>query len=209
MKQYKILIAGASNQNYAEVSDLTINNQLVYSAKHEYGWRHSEHSQAVKDLKAISKEKIQFMQEALSMTEWLFWMDMDAIFTNMNIKIESIIERNPDKDFIIANDVNGPNNGIILMRSSTAVKIYLNDVLEKIDSYAHDNEAMVSLIGAHSEVRCSIIGQKEMNSMPYWLYNYGLNAGSWLRGDFIFHAAGMSMPEKVAAIKSVLYLVQV
>lgn len=203
-----ILIAGASNQNYAPVSQVTCMNRLAYAQRHGYCFNIRRHSEELTDLKSISREKAEFMRSALDLSEWVFWMDFDAIFTNFTAKIESIIEANPGKDFMICRDVNGPNNGVMLIRSTIATRAFMDLVISICDQHAHENAAMVHLfnhlIMPNPAINLSVLDNRVFNSMPYWLYPYEDRSGEWRQGDFIFHAPGMEIAEKVAVIKEIL-----
>lgn len=53
--------------------------------------------------------------------KWILWIDADAIFTNMRIKIEDVVRENPEVSLIIARDMDKNahviNSGIILFKN--------------------------------------------------------------------------------------------
>jgi hypothetical protein len=65
---------------------------------------------------------------------WFFWIDADALFTNFDIEIESLIKEFATSsifkpvDLLIAKDWNGLNSGVFLLRNSDDAKEYLKTV---------------------------------------------------------------------------------
>ena len=72
------------------------------------------------DVNYVTWNKVYALQKHLSDFEYLIWIDSDAIITNMNIKIEDIIKREPDKKLYVCDDIGG-------WRLNTGVMIWKND----------------------------------------------------------------------------------
>lgn len=63
--------------------------------------------------------KVTILLEHLSNYEWLVWIDSDAIFTNINQKLEEVIAKAPDKDLLVCDDIGGwtLNTGVMFLRN--------------------------------------------------------------------------------------------
>ena len=57
--------------------------------------------------------------------DWVLYIDSDAAVSNFNHKIEDIIARHEGKEIIIAQDSNGVNNGIFLIKNTEKMKEFL------------------------------------------------------------------------------------
>ena len=65
--------------------------------------------------------------------DWVLYLDSDAAITNFEYKLEDIIARHPNKEFILAKDSNGANNGVFLIKNTSTMA----DLLEK--SYSNSS----------------------------------------------------------------------
>ena len=64
-----------------------------------------------------SWNKIRLIQQELQYCDWLIWMDADAIPVNPDFSIERLIEKLPDKDFLVSSDENGLCFGVFVVRN--------------------------------------------------------------------------------------------
>ena len=60
--------------------------------------------------------------------DWILYLDSDAIITNFVYNIEDIINRHITKEIIFAQDSNGINNGVFLIKNTPNMKNFLKDV---------------------------------------------------------------------------------
>lgn len=191
-----------------EMMQLTAPNRLEYCMRNRYQLvlpRYFSFKQYVME------KEIQIIDQ-LRYCDWLLFMGVDTCFTNMTTQIESLIKKYEDKFLIIGKDVNGINNDVMLIKSCFGANQFLGATIgmlkawdnNKQEIFNSDQHAMQNLIGDDSK-GIAVIHQKEINAMPYWLYDYPDDRGGcWKEGDFIFHAPGMSFENRMKVLKEVL-----
>lgn len=81
--------------------------------------------------KPIGWVKIKSFLENYSDGEFFLWLDADSHIHNMEYDVESLINKNPGKDFFIASDQNGPNFGVFIAQFNEINK----QMFQKIWSY--------------------------------------------------------------------------
>lgn len=196
-----LTIHTVADDNLKELTALTAPNRLEYCLRHNYQLRLNKFVST--DFYFMEIERLIQLVEALKDCNWLVNMGADTVFTNMAIKFEDIINKYPKNDVIVSQDVNGINSDVMLMKNTPAVKNWLMDLVYHTKEYHAYQFAIPSIKPEGFEL--GIIHQKEINAMPYWLYDYpDSKGGQWEQGDFIFHAAGMAIPEKIKVINEVL-----
>jgi hypothetical protein len=70
---------------------------------------------------------MQAVEAVLNDYDWVFWLDADAWITNYDIKLETILPRQGSADFVVTQDINGPNAGSWLLRNSDWSRKFLKD----------------------------------------------------------------------------------
>jgi len=123
--------------------------------------------------------------------DWVFWVDSDVILANPNIKLEAFLpnEKMNNIHLIAANDVNGFNAGVFLIRvhpwslnfSMRAMSYsYYNNKLGQGLKYADQSSMNNVLIEGEESDHYVIVPQTWFNSY------IGLNT----KGEFLLHLAG-------------------
>lgn len=190
-----------SNDNLNELKAITEPNRLEYCLRHGYQLIMNKYVST--DFYFMEIERLIQLVEALKDCHWLVSMGTDTIFTNMGIKFEDIINKYKQYEVIVSKDVNGINSDIMLMRNTPAVKNWLMNLVYHTKEYHAYQFAIPSIKPEGFEL--GVIHQKEINAMPYWLYDYpDHKGGQWEEDDFIFHAAGMTIPDKIKVITEIL-----
>ena len=201
MSRVIVSILSAASKEMWNFMELTARNRQEYAMKHQYQLFLRRYI----DIFHFPEERITNMIDALKQTDYLLSMGVDTLFTNFNIRIDSLIIQNPTADIILSNDVNGLNNDIMILRNSRVTNLFLRSIVGTLDEYDQDQEAMATLIPMMPGLKVAEIPQKQMNAMPYWLYHYkNDNGGTWQKGDFIFHAPGISFENRMKVMKDVL-----
>ena len=139
--------------------------------------------------------------------QYVLWVDADAIITNANYKLESIIEN--DKDIYISKDVNGLNTGIVMFKNTDKVKNILNKLLEMHDRfYNHawfEQAAFIDLYEMNeygTRDLCKIMPQSEWNAYLYLIfYRIRYPAGEWSQSSFTLHFPGFPLDTRLAILK--------
>lgn len=135
-------------------------------------------------------------------------IDSDAFITNMTIPLTSIIISayeahgcDQPMDLIIAEDCNGPNAGVFLLRISEWSLDFLNQVwdindpkIKNIEAW-FENVAMVHLLRSNAEYmkHVYLAPQKQFNAYSDVLKDREkCNFARWSPGDFVYHFVGAS-----------------
>ena len=196
-----ITIHTVADDNLKDLAVITAPNRLGYCLRHNYQLRLSKFVSS--DSYFMEIERLMQLIDALKDCHWLVSMGADTVFTNMTIKFEDIINKYNNCDVIVAEDVNGINCDIMLMKNTPAVKNWLMNLVYLTKEYTAYQFAMATF--KPEGFKLGVIHQKEINAMPYWLYNYPDDkGGKWEQGDFIFHAPGLAIPDKIKVINEVL-----
>lgn len=177
-------------------------NRSSYCARHGYDFWARKHSSS--ELKRVQGERVKYWLESFPVCDWLFFMGTDTVITNPSIKLETIISIHPDADLIIGRDVNGINNDVFLARSCKATSDFFCLIRDCWEQFPHEQAAMEHHL-FRTEMKPVVVDQRVMNSMPYWKYGYENDGGgSWKPGDFVFHAAGMPVQDKLTEMSLAL-----
>ncbi len=165
-------------------------------SKAEYAIRHGYQLILVKNegSMVLTQERVLQILGHIRDCNYLFFMGADTVITNMNVKIEDIIAKYPDKDIVVGRDINGMNNDVMLIRNSLTSVVYFSNVLNNFKNFYTDQNAMTFIYPEIPGLNYIEVPQREFNSMPYWLYPYGeYPEGTWQKGDFVFHCPGLDM----------------
>jgi hypothetical protein len=161
--------------------------------------------------------KIYAMQDIMKKcpeTTWILNSDTDCMITNMNIKIEDILDKVADENthVIVPVDCNGINCGVLLIRNSPIGKAFLDVVASSEPLYRHwymqENQCIQDLVigtflteqgvkngGTFWSTVTRVIPQRIMNSYDYKNLPQFKNHkdikdilgtdGQWQKGDFM------------------------
>jgi len=196
-----ITVHTVASDAYKELSAITAPNKLEYCLKYGHQLILSKFLSPEHYLMEIER-LLQFIT-ALQDCNWLVAMGADTVFTNMTIRFEDIISKYKEYDVIVAEDVNGVNCDVMFMKNTPLVKEWLLNLLYHTKEYNSYQFAIIPV--KPPNFKLGVIHQKEINAMPYWLYNYpDHKGGQWEKGDFIFHAPGLPMKTRIEVIKEVL-----
>lgn len=197
-----------SSPEWSELAALTEGNKALYCARHRYDlltfhgpWKLGVAWARIADVAALCRSHP---------ADWLFFMGADTLITNFNVKLESLID---DKaHVIIANDCNGWNMDVMLIRCSPEAAAYFDYVLSTREQFVFaafmEQSAMIAAApkfpGLFKEVP-----QRTFNSYDYTLWGRAAidcrgNDGQWQPGDFVFHAPGLPYEKKLETIKRIL-----
>jgi hypothetical protein len=197
--------------NYERLAAITYNNKLYYCKKHKYplllknnNWRNIE----------IGFEKAFLILDAFNQypsCEWVFFSECDTFITNMDIKLETIIQ-NESKHFVITTDSNGINAGSFFVRNSAEGKLFLKTLIDNISSFGNEQHYFQVVHDANYYNLSNLISlypQRSFNSYEYSTMikrNIGLrnldldcfeNNGNWEYGDFMIHWPSFSLEDRI------------
>lgn len=243
-----IVVVSAHDEKYEPLAEWTLyKNKLEYCVKHGYKLHYSKDCGAKAGGKPIVAKlppipdtyipagwgKVFVMKEAMKKypnAEWIFNTDCDVMVTNMDIKLEEIIEKytTDNTHILIPADCNGINCGNMIIKNSPIGEAFLDTIIAGMPLYRHwymfENQLIQDLfVGTHLEETGmtaggtfwsrvgKILPQRVMNSYDY--ANLPLlkdrkeykdilgTDGQWQDGDFIIQWPGTDLNYRLKAAK--------
>jgi hypothetical protein len=179
------------------VAPATITKE-AYCKKHGYSL--SVVSEIESPARPLSWYKLPLIERMLSDYDWVWTTDADALVTNDNSCIDSIIEQHPDKDLILSNDCHADCNcGSFLIRncpwSFELLSLWWNQThhigSEEPGDY-WEQDAMVEMLQMNYlalDKHSVRIDQRMFNSFYKPFIELPAEA-KWQQGDFICHVSG-------------------
>ena len=128
----------------------------------------------------------------LPLYDYIFWVDVDTMFTRMDLPLESLFV--PTFDIIMARDWNNLNSGVFAVRNSTFSMKFLHEVLKnrvvRIPPW-QEQSSILMVLEAHKDYlrRFYFPPQRLLNSYPGAVAQRHKEA-QWEFGDFIAHTPG-------------------
>lgn len=229
-----VTILVAATREYWPLMTLTAPNRLEYCLKHQYALVtriftpitstafHYEREEFILDTLKTT-DWLLFMGCDTCFTN----MNIDLLEQLIGRKSDTeATTKEPDIVYGVCKEgtagIVGLNNDVVLFKNCPAVVEFLQAVIALRHFFPNDQAAMKMLLDA-SEAQYKTtpnkpgllyskpVPQKLLNSMPQWLYGYkeelkvnGLWDGQWTVGDFIFHAPGMDLKNRLILMAEVL-----
>lgn len=222
----RIVFTSLHNEEYEPLAELTLQNNKVKYCK-RYGYPLVVKSDGWHPMPMGFEKAYVFFDafEKYPTCEWLFFSECDALITNMNITLESILDRiqpAPTTHMIITTDGNGINAGNLFIRNSPESKEFLQYMLQIKDKYPHEqaffNDCAATTGSQHAKYPqfIRIVPQWLFNSYDYqtipWLFargpaqiwefedytrDYFGHRGQWEKGDFLIHWPSLSLEKRL------------
>ena len=119
--------------------------------------------------------------------DYIMWMDADAIFTNYDIRIEDITNKQPNRSILLCNDIGGWkfNAGVQIWKNTSWAKGILKEWWE--------SEHVEHLKGGDQVQLIDII--KKQDSKNYFIFNeteFNCHPKSHKRGMYVMHMMGIA-----------------
>ncbi|KAF9178583.1 hypothetical protein BGZ51_005256 [Haplosporangium sp. Z 767] len=133
--------------------------------------------------------KITILLEELDRNEhdWIFWIDTDALITNMNIRLEQFVD---DRySLLITKDLNYMNAGVFMLKVNDWSRKYMREIFSKMEKGSNEQDWMIRLLEYpeyEEERNVKYLPQCSFNS--YW--NVKKLYEMYHPGDFVIHWAG-------------------
>lgn len=213
----KYALVSMHNDRYAQLASVTyLQNKVIYAERH--GYLCAAKVTNFDPTYDINFEKMRIILDLFNNhpdLEWAWWLDCDAMITNYNIKLESIVDNN--YHFILSEDINGLNAGSFLVRNSTEGRDYLQMILDNMETYRFHNWHEQQCINDTYDIYRGIIKvlpQKIINCYNYELYKEHYpqddkwwayyHAGQWKLGDFVIHWPGVEHYARIVMAEEML-----
>jgi len=191
----KIAILNLYTENIKEFAELSSAVNEKYAQIHNYDLKVCKVILDKSRPPAWSKIKLLQLWMLNSNYDWLWWIDSDAVITNLSIKLESIISLATDEFIIISKNPDIINSGSFLIKNSEKSKKFLSDVYNRKDCINHpwwEQQAMIKVLEREEYKNgAKYISQHSLNSMP----------DVWKKEDFIMHMPGKFKTLRLRNIK--------
>lgn len=210
-----ILILSGSTRNWLPAT-ISRPNHEAYAAKHGYRYQHETFTEGGSWTKprAIAKAMEDYS------FPWVFWIDADAIITNME---KYFFHEDIDPGITMGTDINGPNAGVMMLQNTPMVRQLLWAVNHTgpwafpepttqgrnmgVPNHWQDQSAFrfFALLPPYREL-FKFAEQRVMNSYLNELYDDGRpkEMGQWQPGDFVLHLPGIDDQKRVEAMRRTL-----
>ena len=169
-----LAIITAWDDSLHEVAEITRPNHLHYASLHDYTYKGRKFLRAAVP---PSWARYWLLQETLPQFDMVAVLDVDLIFTNMDIPLAQYSTH----DYVSTYDRHGLNVGVTLWKNTEWSMNFLKEILDLVGYYGGwncgDQTAMAYRLVTHDKDKYQIIPHKGINSY----------SNNWERGDLILH----------------------
>lgn len=207
--------------DYDTLFQMHLERSIRYAHYHSYA-HFVENSDFLEPNRKPHWAKLPAIWNHLHYYEWILWIDVDALICNFTITLEEILERarqeydidGNGKDFIIAQDMNGLNSGVFLLRNTTWSRDFLERAYNVPNQAAmeYEQDALKQLLRENADDldHVQYIPQRWFNSYPGMILDmYRLTGAKrasmeYHGGDFVLHLPGLSVPDKLKVARQLI-----
>jgi hypothetical protein len=183
------------------VAEVTYPNHSDYCSQHGYGhvtrhfWYEDRNPQWA---------TLKLARECIHDWDWLCFSDVDLIFANKGVRLESFLDT--QADLVASYDVNGLNAGIIFVRNCPWAVNFLGKWWHEGPRFArHPSDEQTSLaylLYREPKDRWEVVPQRRFNSFRYEFYPWlDFPEGQYLPGDFVLHLPALSNQKRIEVFK--------
>jgi hypothetical protein len=187
-----IAIVTLATPNMKSMTDISFKNHAFYAKKHDYNY--VSYYDSLVDFKYVTWNKVFAISDLISSFEYICWIDADAIFTNMDTTLESIIEQNPQKHLHVCDDIGGwrLNTGVMIWENCEWSTRVLKDWSE-MEKIPHNQ-------GAEQQQLINYLKKHDNDCIHWHVYNrklFNAHPKDHTEGDFVLHMMGLSGTERI------------
>ena len=211
----RIALATSWDAKYNELAALTTPIMHAYCLKNGYefvplkGQFHLDMARDPSLLTYGDRIKIQIYKDIYKHFDIIAWLDVDALITNMDKKLEDILG---DRNFLWTYGPSGPLSGFTIARTRPDVLLALHSVQHRAAEDASpqapggrsDQDTMRffmtmppydAVFGRHNLVSCKEAG----HCFPFALYGWmqWADLGNWEPGDFVVTVPSLPIAERL------------
>ena len=142
--------------------------------------------------------------------DWVLYIDSDAAVSNFNYKIEDIIMRHEGKEIIIAQDSNGVNNGVFIIKNTDKMKEFLQKAYgDRIFYHTKTPEQSAMFHYLQTEYK-ELVGIESPHHMNAYLNGYAdlkstkEDIKNWDKDSFIVHLFQLATQDRINIFKQIL-----
>lgn len=191
-----IAIVSQATPNMSAMTKLSFANHEAYARKH--GYTYVCYYDTLVDFTYVTWNKVYVLQEQLKKYKYVMWIDADAIFTNMNVKLEGVLQKAKHKHLHVCNDIGGwrLNTGVMIWEQCKWTQDLLDQwtSMKKIPHNQGAEQQQIINLLKNVDNHCNhwhIHDQKVFNTHPK----------VHTMGDFVLHMMGMSGQERINTFK--------
>lgn len=213
----KIAIVTLFDDYYKDLAEISLEDKIEYARKHNYNFIYF--SNKIDPNRPAQWSKIKSIEYVLKDYEWVWWIDIDALIINKDIKIESIIDDNFDI-ILTENKYSFISNGSSFFKNTQFTKKFLKecydlelDILKDVDiqTFDHEQKPMRILIQSIPEYAKKIKLIKERVCNSFWYTNnktvldsypnWNNDENIFKPGDFVVNFCGRDKNERIEVMK--------
>ena len=163
----KIALINLGTPNMENMLKETRRNHKEYCNKHNYDY--ICYNDSIIPFDVVTWNKIYVLQKHINDYEWIVWIDCDAVFTNKNIKLESIIDKSHNNSLLVCDDIGGWrfNSGVMFWKNNVWSKLILHE-LTQMEHIGHskgaEQQQLINLL--HNKSGYKIFPRKCFNQHP-------------------------------------------
>lgn len=142
--------------------------------------------------------------------DWVLYIDSDAAVSNFNYKIEDIVARHPDKEIIIAQDSNGVNNGVFLIKNTEKMREFLQKSYSDRNFYHTKTPEQSAMFHYLQTEYKDLVGIESPHHMNAYLNGYAdlkstkEDIKNWDKDSFIVHLFQLATEDRINIFKQIL-----
>lgn len=187
----KIAIVCLATSNMKDMTAVSRKNHTFYAKKHNYTYLF--YPDSIVQQNYVTWNKVFVLKEVLENFDYVMWIDADAIFTNTDITIESILAVK-NKNMHICDDIGG-------WRVNTGVMIWKNDPwsLKTVADWSQ----MIKIPHSQGAEQAQLIEYLRKNDpeCENWCLHprktFNSHPKEHNKGDFVLHMMGLSGEERI------------
>jgi len=212
----KIAIVTLYDKNYEDFAKYSVPNKLRYANIHKYDL--IVFNDSIDKTRPPQWSKIKAVQSVLSDYDWVWWIDIDSMIMNFDIKLESIIDDQYEMIFT-SNAHSYLSNGSSFYKNTDNIHKFLAecydlnlDCLKNINVHVfdHEQQPMRILLQSNSEYKSKtkFINERSCNSfcktnnpdvLKYYP-NWNSEDNLYQTGDFVIQFCGRTIPERLESM---------
>lgn len=142
--------------------------------------------------------------------DWVLYIDSDAAVSNFNHKIEDIIARHNGKEIIIAQDSNGVNNGVFLIKNTDKMKEFLQKAYGDRNFYHTKTPEQSAMFHYLQTEYKGLVGIESPHILNAYLNGYADlkstkdDIKNWDKDSFIVHLFQLATEDRINIFKQIL-----
>jgi hypothetical protein len=229
-----ICVLVSYNEFYADMASLTVEHNIKkYCKMHGYTLWEDKQETTNEYQRSSQWQKIKVSIDVLKNNnfKWLFFIDLDCLIMNSDIKLESIIDDNyafivpahnmkPIDTPVVGHNVENIITSQYLVKNNEDGLAILEDIWEakghpeNIDINSFDYEgrqARITISKPEFKDKIKIIEERILNRFwyvnnPFMTFHFkGVNDLVWQPGDFIVHVTGYKKEDRIKLLSDLNY----